>query len=79
MHNVNWSTKGDTLTITIDLKGKLTDHPLSKSGKTHLVASTYGPQPVAWRNTARLSVLLNVMYPAKGIENRKGSLTKLAA
>ena len=77
MHNVTWKTKGDIMTISIDLKGKLTQHPLSKSGKTHLVASTYGPQSVSWRNAAKLSILLNLMYPAAG-EDAK-SLTKIAA
>jgi hypothetical protein len=43
MKNVKMTVEGKTLTITIDLSQ---DHGLSKSGKTRIIATTSGNQPV---------------------------------
>lgn len=39
MRNVKATVKGDTLTITVDLKAP---RELSKTGKSHVIASTEG-------------------------------------
>ena len=43
MINAKLSTKGNILTITVDLSE---DHGPSKSGKTIIVASTQGNKPI---------------------------------
>lgn len=57
-NNCKMEVKGDTLTITIDLKAK---GAVSKSGKTMIIAGTGGFMPTGHANGSKVSV--NVTVP----------------
>ena len=63
MNNTKIEVVGDNLVITVGI-GQQDEHnaPLSKTGKTRLLASTGGAQPVEC-NIPGLKVALNVMIP----------------
>lgn len=58
--NVRMNVEGNTLTITIDLSKNF---GLSGSGKSVIIASTEGNQPVPGRS--EIKVGLNIYTPAK--------------
>lgn len=60
MKNVKMEVKNNTLTITIDLSK---DFGPSKSGKTTVIASTLGNQPVPSNESIKIGV--NVYKPNK--------------
>jgi hypothetical protein len=62
MDNVEMKVTGDNLIITVDLSNP---GIASKTGKTKLIASTHGAEPVACKR-AGVKVALNVMAPNGG-------------
>ena len=60
MENVKMETKGNILTITVDLSQ---EHGLSKSGKSYSIASTLGSRAVPGHDSAKIG--LNVYRPAR--------------
>lgn len=60
--NVTGKVVGKKLTLEIDLSKDLGP---SKSGKTHLVATTRGPKQVEGYSKARIDIALNVFKYVK--------------
>lgn len=60
MDNVEMSVSGNKLTIVVDLSKPGT---VSSTGKTKLLASTRGAQPVAYDKIAGIKASLNVTIP----------------
>jgi hypothetical protein len=58
MQNITMSVKGNTLTIVVDLSKK---GELSKSGKSHLIATTGGSVDIPGAPGAKLG--LNIFKP----------------
>lgn len=62
MNNVDWKLTGDKLVITVDVSKKAIDAaPMSKTGRTYLVASTGAAAPIPAHHCSSLTFALNVM------------------
>jgi hypothetical protein len=60
--NIEYKVEGNKLIMTVDLKAK---GELSKTGKTRLIASSRGAEPVDCNGARKgVKVAINVMVPA---------------